>query len=78
MRGEIVVCKDFKGEPLVRRVWAATDEHVYITDDAGFARLSEGVGTDPIPFPRCDVYICPRNFDPAKIDWKALESWASR
>ncbi|MDE3113826.1 MAG: hypothetical protein KGK34_12870 [Chloroflexota bacterium] len=57
MRGDTVIVRADEGVPLVRRVWGADEQAVYVTDDATLAKLSAGAdGPFPIGFPREDVF----------------------
>ena len=56
MRGERVIVRDFRGQYLIRRVWEANTEKVYVTDDAGYGELLQGLGTPPVGFPRTDAF----------------------
>jgi hypothetical protein len=57
MRGESVLVRAFKGVPLARQVWDIGERVVYITDEAGFEKLSSGLAApSPIGFPKEDVF----------------------
>ena len=57
MRGENIIVRAFKDEPLARRVWGVGERVIYITDDEGLRRLSSGRSTPPpIGFPKEDVF----------------------
>jgi hypothetical protein len=80
MRGDFVIARAFKGEPIVRRVWDENDRGVWLTDDKEFDLLTTGRGGhEPmLGFPREDVFrfdpdvamlikIAPENCDWAKL-----------
>ena len=84
MAGELVIIRDFRGRPLVRRVWMSDQRGVYITDDEGFASLKAGKRDHiPVGFPREDVF----EYDPELAvraqdlyasgawDWGRLRRW---
>lgn len=57
MKGDLVIVRADGGVALVRRVWAADEDAIYVTDDATFAMLSRGAdGPFPIGFPHEDVF----------------------
>jgi hypothetical protein len=57
MRGQYVVCKDFRFEPLLRRVWLITPEKIFIHDDENYDRHLRGLPClEPVGFPVEDVY----------------------
>ena len=64
MKGDIVIVRERKGRPLVRRVWESTPTGVFISEERQFQRLAAGiVALNPVGFPRDDVY----NYDPAVL-----------
>lgn len=84
VQGDLVVVRDFRGRPLIRRVWAADARGVYITDDVGFERLKAGQkGHIPVGFPREDVFeydarLAPRArdlYEEGNWDWSKLRRW---
>ncbi len=79
MRGQIVIVRAFGDKPLVRRVWDADDEAVYISGEAEFQRRSEGKDAPPpVPFPRHDVYEYDPSVNPDAdhFRWERLERWS--
>lgn len=57
MKGEFVIVQEFGGRPLIRRVWDATSEAVFVCSEERFNALSSGENTQyPIGFPRENVY----------------------
>ena len=57
MKGDKVIVRADREEALIRLVWAVDEDAVYITDEAGFGKLSAGLdGLFPIGFPREDVF----------------------
>lgn len=83
MRGDKVIVRSFGDRPLVRRVWAADEEGVYISAEGEYQKLSRGEeALSPVGFPREDVF----RFDPeiaataehedaALMDWGRLVQW---
>ncbi len=57
MRGDIVIVRAHKNEPLARRVWEVTDQAVFICSEENFQVLSAGEpGLWPVGFKREDVF----------------------
>jgi len=57
MRGQYVLLRAFRNKPIVRRIWDADDDTVYICNEENFARLSAGLaGHWPVAFPRSDAF----------------------
>lgn len=55
MQGDLVIVRAYGSVPLVRRLWDENEKTVYITNDAGFKRLTEEDSEIwPIGFPRED------------------------
>lgn len=76
MKGELVIVKDAVGRPLLRRVWDATAEVVFVASQRCFDDLLAGkVAATPIGFPRGDVYSAPDGKVPKKLDWRCLRPW---
>jgi hypothetical protein len=80
MKGDRVIVRAYGDVPLVRRVWGADENAVYVTDEATMAKLSRGAdGPFPIGFPREDVF----HYEPevaARIgrglwDWSSLSRY---
>jgi hypothetical protein len=58
MRGQLVVCRDFMGELLVRKVWEDSARLVFVhTDDQFIAHEQGRPHLDPVGFPRGDVFV---------------------
>lgn len=73
MRGEMVVVRAFGNEPLVRRVWKATPEAVFICDEENYQRLIAGKeGYWPVGFPKKDVFC----YDATLVD-KLIDNYES-
>lgn len=71
MKGEVVIVRAFGGEPLIRRVWEATNEAVFACSERCFEGLMAGLPELlPIGFPRYDVF----EHDSALVD-KLIERW---
>jgi hypothetical protein len=77
MRGSLVIARDYKGEPLVRRVWEFGSKVVYLSEETQFQQLSTGGdGLRPVGFPAEDVFV----YDPLMeeairggvLDWDRL------
>jgi hypothetical protein len=57
MRGQIVVCKDVIGTPLVRVVWDSSERLIFVhTQDQFDRRMSGEDFLDPVGFPIEDVF----------------------
>lgn len=57
MRGDIVIVRAHKNEPLARRVWEVTAQAVFICSEENFQVLSaEEPGLWPVGFKREDVF----------------------
>ena len=77
MRGSLVIARDYKSQPLVRRVWESGRKVVYLCEETQFQRLSTGMdGLKPIGFPAEDVF----DYDPSAeeamrigtLDWSVM------
>lgn len=77
MRGSLVIARDYKGSPLLRRVWGTGSRVVYLSEEGQFQQLSTGVDAlRPIGFPTEDVFA----YDPklaqgiasGSLDWSLL------
>lgn len=87
MRGEIVVVRAYRGKALVRRVWGADNQLVFLVEDSHFKSLIEGqesaVGL--IGFPKEDVFkydlkMAKEINDPSSrehFSWDKLEPWTT-
>jgi hypothetical protein len=65
MRGSLVIARDYRGQPLVRRVWESGSKVVYLSEESQFQQLSTGGdGLRPVGFPAEDVFV----YDPAKVE----------
>lgn len=78
MRGQKVVVRAFGGKALVRRVWVADEDAVYVFDEQEFVLAVRGQQTLlPVGFPRKDVF----EYEPgleghmASVDWRRLRPW---
>jgi hypothetical protein len=77
MNNQIVIVRDFLGNPLVRRVYGADAKRVYITMDTSNPRA-------PIGFPRKDVFFYDKkhllelraNFKAKPSLWNNLTVWS--
>ena len=78
MRGSLVIARDYRGEPLVRRVWDSGSKLVYLSEESQFQHLSTGKnGLIPVGFPVEDVF----GYDPkaveeiarGSLDWSSLQ-----
>lgn len=57
MNGDRVIARDFRGKPLVRRVWESTSQKVYIcTDETYDLMLGGDTERHAVGFPRTDVF----------------------
>jgi hypothetical protein len=82
MRGSLVIARDYRGRPLVRRVWECGAKVVYISEESQFQQLSTGGdGLRPVGFPVEDVFI----YDPLMenairqevVDWSTLREFGA-
>ena len=82
MRGSLVVARDYKGSPLLRRVWETGSRVVYLSEESQFQQLSTGfTGLIPVGFPVEDVYA----YDPMQaeaimngsVDWSSLRKFSA-
>jgi hypothetical protein len=71
MQGEKVIVRAFGGEPLIRLVWEAGPEVVYICTEEGYKKLMAREKWIPLGFPQEDVF----SYDPVLVD-VLLEQWA--
>lgn len=85
MRGDRAIVRDFKGRPVVCRVWDEDQTAVYVVNEDGLKLLQsrEGAATlIPIGFPREDVF----EYDPdvvklvgqESVDWSRLNQWKQK
>jgi hypothetical protein len=77
MRGSLVIARDYKGRPLVRRVWESGSKVVYLSEESQFQQLSAGRdGLSPVAFPAEDVFVYDPSMEEAirggALDWHAL------
>lgn len=57
-RGTTIICRDYKGRPLVRRVWSETAAAAYIHDEENYQKHAQGLAClSCVGFPRKDVFI---------------------
>ena len=57
MQGDTVVIREFGGRPLIRRVWAANDDVVFVCSEERYKHLLAGEDDRyPVGFPREYVY----------------------
>lgn len=80
MRGKILIIQDFAGSYHIRRLWDATTEKAYITDEAGLSRIPAGQDLDAIGFPWQDVFEYDEEAAAAislgrLYDWSRLPNW---
>jgi hypothetical protein len=82
MRGSLVIARDYKGAPLLRRVWEAGSKVVYLSEESQFQQLSTGLDAlRPVGFPAGDVFV----YDPSlaadiangSVDWSSLQRFNS-
>ena len=59
MRGDTVIVRAYRGEPLMRRVWDADTRLVYLCSERQFQGLWRGElrVLPPLGFPREDVFV---------------------
>jgi len=62
MRGDVIIVRAYRDEPLLRRVWEADENVVLVTDDAQFAKLMKGQeAIQPVCFHRADIFALTKN-----------------
>ena len=83
MQGEKVIVRAFGGEPLIRLIWEAGPEVVYICTEEGYKKLLAREVWIPVGFPREDVF----SYDPTLVNellerrphetsvWERLTIW---
>lgn len=77
MNNQLVIVRDFRGVPLVRRVYSSDTKRVYITTNTPNPR-------SPIGFPRKDVFVydekhlleLKKNFKTKPSLWDKLTPWS--
>jgi hypothetical protein len=58
IKGQVVVCKDVIGLPIVRVVWDSNDSLVFIHTREQFdLRMSGEAHLEPVGFPKEDVFV---------------------
>lgn len=77
MRGSLLIARDYKGMPLVRRVWESGSKVVYISEETQFQQLSTGGdGLRPVGFPAEDCFAYDaeaiEKMANGAIDWDSL------
>lgn len=85
MKGQVVVAKEFNGNPIVRRVWTVGANTVFISDEQNFAKLAGGIpALEPVGFPIDDVFDVPRGITEremqekhrrGELDWSTMRQW---
>jgi hypothetical protein len=82
MRGSLVIAMDYRGMPLLRRVWETGHRVVYLSEESQFQQLSTGfAGLIPVGFPVEDVFA----YDPRQaeaiangsVDWSSLRKFSA-
>jgi hypothetical protein len=79
-RGEVVILREFNGNPIVGRVWACVPGAVLINDDQNFSLRERGeLALGPVGFPVEDVFRYEEQaitkLQTGEVDWSAMESW---
>ncbi len=79
MRGDTVIVRAYGGTALVRRVWDAEGDTVYICSDKNFDWLSRNDGSGTcIGFPTEDVFIFTDSVPLIEpVPWHKLEQYAA-
>ena len=80
MRGSLVIARDYKGSPLLRRVWDAGSGVVYLSEESQFQQLSTGRDAlRPVGFPAGDVFAYDPNLAEdiasGSVDWNSLRKF---
>jgi hypothetical protein len=78
MRGQVVVCKDVDGNPLVRKVWDHSATAVFIHDDEEWEKRMRGERhLEPVGFPARDVFTAADlSLLSTPINWAALQPYS--
>jgi hypothetical protein len=82
MRGERVLVRAFKNQPLVRVVWDVSKRLVYVTDEVQYQRLLAGqAALDPVGIPVEDIFRyrpeIAEQVATGRCDWRKMEPWAT-
>lgn len=73
MRGQVVVCRNFMGDALVRLVWEDSMELVFIHSEDQYEAHSKGHPfLEPVGFPREDVFLASGDAVQASEPWQKL------
>lgn len=85
MRGEFVMVRAFRGEPLIRRIWDADEDGAQIVSDERFKALVAGdESLFAIWFPKGDLFhfnptvakaIIQKFQENGEADWEQLTPW---
>jgi len=68
MRGDIVVCKDFRGEFLEMVLWEDAGRTVFVhTKDQFSAHSAGSPHLEPVGFPIEDVFVCKTGKESGKV-----------
>jgi hypothetical protein len=76
MRGQVVVCRDFMGVPLVRKVWEEGKSLVFIHTDDQFEAHAKGLPfLEPVGFPLKDVFFHAPAIVDSRDRWSLLRPY---
>ena len=79
MSGQLVICKDFTGNALVRRVWVDSGTLVFIHTEEQFEAHKKGLPhLEPVGFPVRDVFMHNPVALEAPDPWKLLQPYSSQ
>ena len=76
-KGDKVIVRTFRGQPLIRRVWEVAQDVVFICSEENYKALSSGEdGLLPVGFPREYVYRYNAKIDIENVVWNQLNTYA--
>ena len=79
MRGELVIVRDYRGRPFIRRIWDIGEDVIYITNDKMLQLLmdKDPQAIGPIGVPKDDVFqydpIFAKSINKEDHDWGILK-----
>ena len=78
MKGQMVVCKDFTGSALVRKVWEDSEHLIFVhTGDQYESRTNRLPHLEVVGFPSEDVFMYDREALNSSDPWKLLIPYRS-
>ena len=79
MRGQTIVLRAFRGEPLLRLLWSVSEKAVFIHSQEEFEKRTSGEKSlDPVGFPLEDAFEYDESakamLAAGVVDWNSLNS----